>query len=175
MPPAGSGNHSAFCEGNTVFRSFADGVLRDFATKKMIDATCCGIAPGMVIVDPLMPAFQNWTLNNVLRAQLTNTPSMAGICMDRTDHAGVFRPFGDDGVSWNDELGGTVSFLATGWKQLKARMADLLHSYNKALFISFTQNRRLDLCCKYVAEKGRRRRKKERRRKKKKEGEREQE
>ena len=55
MPPPGTGQHSASCEANAHFRAgMHRGVLRD-AAGKMINATCCGIAWGMILIECVGP------------------------------------------------------------------------------------------------------------------------
>lgn len=133
----------ASCECNQAFRSgMAEGVLRD-PSGAMINATCCGIGHGMVLIDPSTPAFQEWVLG-VLELQILHTPG-AGACLDRSDHAAAFRRGGDDGLAWWSAVGGVTSALVSGWKQLAARMAALLHAHNQAMVISTTRNVRLDL------------------------------
>lgn len=79
-----------------------------------------------------------------LQRQIKNTPS-AGICVDRSDHASQFRRGGDDGISWWKVTGGITSSLLSGWREVMGQFSTTLHSANQALFLSTTQNVRLDL------------------------------
>lgn len=96
------------------------------------------ISPGVKVMDPLCEPYHSFTLAQIAQ-QVAQTPHLAGVCMDRSDHLHGFNAAGDDGYSWTGNT--TAAFIGHSYGSIVNEIRLMLHGKGLSLWASPTAPR----------------------------------
>lgn len=95
---------------------------------------------GCVVVDPDNNDYTTFLIEQIQR-HLDHIADSSGICIDRLDWTRLFNSDSDDGISFANNT--KVKSMLVSWKRIIGRIASLVHSANKVVWVN-NHNKRID-------------------------------